>query len=113
MILKVVGNLGFVNDHIKVERIINKIFRLEILLLIHLLAEVFSPGFISRDHVDHELSTLVVLPDDGQIGRVVKHVGESFGGEKSPADHNWLRWVPEGVIFLLEFRDHSCLKVSF
>lgn len=56
---------------------------------------------------------MLVLADDGQGGRVIEHVSESFGGEEAAADESGLLWVPEGIVVLVELRNDAVLEVLF
>ena len=54
---------------------------------------------------------MVVLPDDGQVHRVIEHIGQSFGGQKRPSDERVLRRVPEGIVLLLQSGNIARLEV--
>lgn len=70
----ILWNLCLLNDHVKVERIVQKVLRLELFFLVHLFTQILGPSFICGDHVDIQLSALIVLPNNRKGSWVVKHI---------------------------------------
>lgn len=109
----VVGRyFGMLYEQVEIEWLFKQLFRFELDFIIDFLTQVQLPSLVRRDQVDGQLSTVIVLADNGQLDRVIEHVSESLGGEEAPADERVLWWVPEGIFLLLQGGDESSLEIG-
>lgn len=96
------------------ERLSQQLLRLELsLIVLHLLRQVASTGFISRNKIDHQLSALLILSDYWELSWVVKHISESLCSKEAASDEGRGRGIPERVFFVGDFGNHSCFEVVF
>jgi len=55
---------------------------------------------------------MIILSNNRQLDRVIKHIRQSLSSKEPSANERILRGIPKGVVLLFELGDKACLKVS-
>jgi hypothetical protein len=102
---------GLFYHKIEKEGFSKKLFGLKLNLIVHFLTKIRLASLISGHQVDNKLPTMVILSNDGQLNRIVKHVSKSLGGQESSSNEGMFRRIPKRIILLIKSGNDSSLKV--